>query len=76
MGLVSQAGVTLGLATIVAREFPDWGGSVQALVLALTGLHVLAGPVLLRAAVARAGELGAAEANRRGPDASPATGDT
>jgi hypothetical protein len=42
----------------------------------LTGLHVLAGPVLLRAAVARAGELGAAEANRRVPDASPATGDT
>jgi Kef-type K+ transport system membrane component KefB len=76
MGLVSQAGVTLGLATIVAREFPDWGGSVQALVLALTGLHVLAGPVLLRAAVARAGELGTAEANRRVPDASPATGDT
>ena len=61
MGLVSQAGVTLGLATIVAREFPEWGGPVHALVLALTGLHVLAGPVLLRAAVARAGEIGAAE---------------
>ena len=57
MGLVSQAGVTLGLATIVAREFPAWGSAVQALVLALTGLHVLAGPVLLRAAVARAGEI-------------------
>ena len=61
MGLVSQAGVTLGLASIVAREFPDWGRSVQALVLALTGLHVIAGPVLLRAAVSRAGELGAVE---------------
>jgi Kef-type K+ transport system membrane component KefB len=61
MGLVSQAGVTLGLATIVAREFPDWGRAVQSLVLALTGLHVLVGPVLLRAALARAGEIGAAE---------------
>lgn len=57
MGLISQAGVTLGLATIVAREFPAWGTRVQALVLALTGLHVLAGPVLLRAAIARAGEI-------------------
>ena len=58
MGLISQAGVTLGLATIVAREFPTWGSVVQGLVLALTAIHVLVGPVLLRAAVARAGELG------------------
>lgn len=60
MGLVSQAGVTLGLASIVAAEHPTWGTQVQTLVIALTGLHVLAGPVLFRAALARAGEVGAA----------------
>jgi Kef-type K+ transport system membrane component KefB len=58
MGLISQAGVTLGLATLVARDFPGWGGAVQTIVLAMTGMHVLVGPVVLRAALARAGELG------------------
>lgn len=57
MGLISQAGVTLGLATIVAAEFPDWGGRVRALIIALTGLHVLIGPILFKAALQRAGEV-------------------
>jgi Kef-type K+ transport system membrane component KefB len=57
MGLISQAGVTLGLATIVASEFPEWGGRVRTLIIALTGLHVLIGPILFRAALQRAGEI-------------------
>ena len=59
MGLVSQAGVTLGLATIVATEFPDWGPTIRVLVVALTALHVLVGPILLKAALQRAGEVAA-----------------
>lgn len=58
MGLISQAGVTLGLATLVAVEFPTWGVQVQTLVVALTGLHVLVGPILFKAALARAREIG------------------
>lgn len=58
MGLVSQAGVTLGLALIVASEYPTWGATVQTLILALIALHQLSGPVLFRAALARAGEIG------------------
>jgi Kef-type K+ transport system membrane component KefB len=58
MGLISQAGVTLGLATIVAAEFPAWGAQVRTLIVALTGLHVLTGPILLKAALQRAGEIG------------------
>jgi len=57
MGLISQAGVTLGLATIAAAEFPVWGEQVRTLVVALTGLHVLTGPILLKAALGRAGEI-------------------
>lgn len=60
MGLISQAGVTLGLANITAAEFPGWGEQVRMLILALTGLHVLTGPILLKAALRRAGELGQA----------------
>jgi hypothetical protein len=58
MGLVSQAGVTLGLTLIVAGEFPDWGAPVQTLMVALIAIHQLVGPVLFRAALGRAGEIG------------------
>jgi Kef-type K+ transport system membrane component KefB len=58
MGLVSQAGVTLGLAMLVSAEFPTWGGTIQTLVVALIALHQLVGPVLFRAALSRAGEIG------------------
>ena len=58
MGLVSQAGVTLGLTILVASEFPTWGSNVQSLMVALIALHELVGPVLFRAALARAGEIG------------------
>jgi Kef-type K+ transport system membrane component KefB len=60
MGLISQAGVTLGLATIAAFEFPGWGQQVRTLVVALTGLHVLTGPILLKACLAQAREIGQA----------------
>ncbi len=59
MGLISQAGVTLGLATVLAAEFPTWGGQVRTLIIALTGVHVLIGPILLKAALQRAGEIAA-----------------
>ena len=60
MGLVSQAGVTLGLTLIVAKEHPAWGGAMQTFVLALIALHQLTGPVLFKAGLERAGEVGRA----------------
>lgn len=65
MGTISQAGVTLGLTLIVAAEYPTWGTTVQTLTLALIALHQLVGPVLFRAALARAGEIGALDAGER-----------
>lgn len=59
MGLVSQAGVTLGLSILVASEFAGWGASVQTLVVAMIALHELTGPILFKAALVRAGEVGA-----------------
>lgn len=58
MALVSQAGVTLGLTIIVATEFPDWGGRVQTMMVALIAIHELVGPILFRGALTRAGETG------------------
>jgi Kef-type K+ transport system membrane component KefB len=56
-GLISQAGVTLGLAVIVGREFPTWGATLQVLFVAVISAHELVGPVLFRRALAAAGEL-------------------
>ncbi len=58
MGLVSQAGVTLGLTLIIAGEFPTWGSQLQTLSVALIAIHELVGPVLFRSALVRAGEVG------------------
>jgi Kef-type K+ transport system membrane component KefB len=58
MALVSQAGVTLGLTLIVEAELPGWGATIGTLMLALIALHQLVGPVLYRAALVRAGEVG------------------
>lgn len=62
MGMVSQAGVTLGLVLIVAGEYPTWGAMVQTLVVSLIALHQLIGPVLFRAALSRVGEIGKMDA--------------
>lgn len=58
MGLVSQGGVTLGLAALVAGEFPSWGPPLYTLVVSLAALNILIGPILFRGALTRAGEVG------------------
>ncbi len=47
-GLISQAGITLGLAAAVAAEFPTWGTQVQMLLVALIAIDELVGPALFR----------------------------
>jgi trehalose-6-phosphate synthase/Kef-type K+ transport system membrane component KefB len=57
MGLISQAGITLGLAAALAGEFPTWGGQVQLLLVALIAIDELVGPSLFRIGLAAAGEI-------------------
>jgi trehalose 6-phosphate synthase len=56
-GLISQAGITLGLASVLATEFPTWGGQVQMLLVALIAIDELVGPILFRTGLAQAGEI-------------------
>jgi trehalose 6-phosphate synthase len=56
-GLVSQAGITLGFASIVAAEFPGWGNQLQLLLVASIAIHELVGPILFRRGLAQAGDL-------------------
>jgi len=57
-GLMSKAGVTLGLTVLVASEFPEWGGRFETLAVAIIALHELAGPILFKSALVQAGEVG------------------
>jgi Kef-type K+ transport system membrane component KefB len=61
MGLISQAGVTFGLAALVARTFPNFGADVEVLVVAMVTLHELIGPVLTRRALQKTGEAAAVD---------------
>jgi trehalose-6-phosphate synthase/Kef-type K+ transport system membrane component KefB len=58
-GLISQAGITLGLASVLATDFPTWGAQVQLLLVALIAIDELVGPIIFRAGLARAGEVDA-----------------
>ena len=56
-GLIPQAGVSLGFAAIVAREFPTIGATLMALTVGVVTINTMVGPILFRLALARAGEL-------------------
>jgi Kef-type K+ transport system membrane component KefB len=57
MGLVSQAGVAIGLAAIVTQAFPQLGAQLSAMLLALIAVNETAGPILFRRALADSGEI-------------------
>jgi Kef-type K+ transport system membrane component KefB len=56
-GLVSQAGVALGLATIVADRLPRLGLGMHALIVGIIAFNESVGPVLFRFGLDRAGEI-------------------
>ena len=55
-GLVSQAGLSLGLAVIVAREFPGIGAPLRALVIATVAINQMVGPILFKLGLDRSKE--------------------
>ncbi len=55
-GLVSQAGLALGLSVIVAREFPGIGSPFRALAIATVAINEMVGPILFKLALDRSGE--------------------
>lgn len=56
-GLVSQAGVALGLATTVADRLPVVGIAMQTLVIGVIAFNESLGPILFRWGLLRAGEI-------------------
>lgn len=64
MGLISQAGVTLGLSVLVAEALPGPGQVFAAVTTAVIIVHLLLGPVLLKLALERAEETAKADESR------------
>jgi Kef-type K+ transport system membrane component KefB len=56
-GLVSQAGVALGLATVVADRLPRVGLAMQTVIVGIIAFNESLGPVLFRGGLDRAGEI-------------------
>ncbi len=56
-GFVAQAGIALYMAQVVAHSLGDIGHSVETLAVAGIALNELTGPILLKVAVTRAGEV-------------------
>jgi Kef-type K+ transport system membrane component KefB len=58
--LVSQAGLTLGMAAVIERSFPSFGSGFRALAVATVAVNEMLGPVLFKLALDRSGETGRA----------------
>jgi Kef-type K+ transport system membrane component KefB len=57
-GFISQAGVSLGLAILVEKTFPEWRGVFLSLVLAIIAINQIIGPILLQKLLIRVQEVG------------------
>ncbi|MEO1254456.1 MAG: TrkA C-terminal domain-containing protein, partial [Bacteroidota bacterium] len=56
MPYITQAGVALGLATVVANEFPGWGEQFATVIVALIVINQFIGPPLFKWAIYQVGE--------------------
>jgi Kef-type K+ transport system membrane component KefB len=56
-GFLAQAGVTIGIAALIARRF-SWGAEIETIALAVVALNQLVGPVALKTLLEARGEAG------------------
>jgi Kef-type K+ transport system membrane component KefB len=65
-GLVSQAGVALGIGAVIERNLPSIGSGIRSLVVATVAINEMVGPVLFKLALDKSGE-----SQREGEDGPP-----
>ena len=56
MPYITQAGVALGLATVISNEFPEWGNQFATVIIALIVINQFIGPPLFKWAIQKLGE--------------------
>lgn len=72
-GLVSQAGVAIGLVTIASSAYPQAGAEMRTMLLSLIAVNETVGAILFRRALANAGEIGGGAHDESGDPDSEAT---
>jgi len=55
--LIPQAGVAIGIAQLVVKELPEYGASIQAVILCATLIYELVGPIITKYSLIKAGEI-------------------
>lgn len=55
--LIPQAGVAIGIAQLVVKELPEYGSSIQAVILCATLIYELVGPIVTKLSLIKAGEI-------------------
>lgn len=55
--MVAQAGLSQGLAAVIASQYPSFGVGIYALVVVTVALNAIIGPVVFKFALQRAGEI-------------------
>ncbi|MBU2488402.1 MAG: cation:proton antiporter [Proteobacteria bacterium] len=56
MTYLTQAGVSIGLAQLACRQFPEIGDLLTTIILAVIAINQIIGPIALKAALVRSGE--------------------
>lgn len=56
-GFVSQAGVAIGLATVVVQIYPERGAQIMTLFMSTLAVNTFLGPILFKRALTHAGEV-------------------
>jgi len=56
IGLITQAGVSIGLANEIARRFPEWGYKISTVIIAVITLNQIIGPITFKYALQKIGE--------------------
>jgi hypothetical protein len=57
MGLISQAGMILWLVAAARHAFPEWGVSLQALIVGTVAVNAVLGPLGVRRATKLVGSI-------------------
>ena len=57
VALISQGGLAVTLAAVLRRAFPEWNVSLEALLVAMIGVHQLVGPICFHWVLRRTGEV-------------------
>jgi Kef-type K+ transport system membrane component KefB len=68
LGLIAQAGVAIGLATVLTEQYPDRGVEMRTLILSVIAINELGGSILGRLALSRSGEIGKADVEEITPN--------